>query len=72
MRGQARDCPYGSEERRIETGKLIAGVDFKQFGKVAEDCLRSIIRSGERGIQQNSKLWSKWCIAFHMFSRIQR
>jgi hypothetical protein len=60
-RGTAR---MRSEERRIETGKLIAGVDFKRFGKVAEDCLRSIIRSGERGIQQNSKLRSKWCIAF--------
>jgi hypothetical protein len=60
-RGTAR---MRSEERRIETGKMIAGVDFKRFGKVAEDCLRSIIRSGERGIQQNSKLRSKWCIAF--------
>jgi hypothetical protein len=60
-RGTAR---MRSEERRIETGKLIAGVDFKRFGKIAEDCLRSIIRSGERAIQQNSKLRSKWCIAF--------
>jgi hypothetical protein len=60
-RGTAR---MRSEERRIETGKMILGEDFKRFGKVAEDCLRSIIRSGERGIQQNSKLRSKWCIAF--------
>jgi hypothetical protein len=60
-RGTAR---MRCEERRISSGKLLLGRDFRSFGKAAEQRLDSIIQNGPEAVRSSSGLLSRWCIAF--------
>jgi hypothetical protein len=60
-RGTAR---MRCEERRIASGKLLVGDDFRRFGKAAEQRLCTVIQSGPDALRRSRGLLSRWCIAF--------
>jgi hypothetical protein len=53
-----------SEERRLSSGRLLVGADFKRFGALAEKRLSQIMKNGSTAMRRVPGLISRWCINF--------